>query len=434
MLVSKLSITETISSLKQNNIDLIEYINKICDRINEYEPKIQALIPENNRRKRLINDAENLKKRFPDKENLPPLYAILVGVKDIFHAKGFPTKAGSKLPEDLFQGNEASCVTKLKEAGALILGKTVTTEFAFFEPGPTKNPYNLNHTPGGSSSGSAAGVSAGFCHIAFGTQTIGSIIRPASYCGIVGYKPSYNRISTDGVIPFSESADHVGFFTYNINGTKIVASILCDNWNNNLQQDKTKLPVIGIPDGKYLMQATNTTLKYFEEQLIILEKAGYIIKRMEMFDDIEEINRKHKEMISAEISKVHKEWFKNYSDLYRHHTKEIIMRGQSVSLESLNDDKKTRFELRERIENIMRDKNIDIWLSPSAVDDAPKGIASTGNPIMSLPWTFAGLPTISLPTGLSKNNLPMGLQFTSSFMNDEALIEYLIPMEEIFVE
>ncbi len=141
----------------------------------------------------------------------PPLFGIPIGIKDIFHVNGFSTHAGSRLPPKQLMGEEAKCVSDLKKAGALILGKTVTTEFAYFEPGPTMNPHNPNHTPGGSSSGSAAAVAAGLCPLALGSQTIGSIIRPASFCGVVGYKPSYDRISRDGVIPVSPSLDHIGF-------------------------------------------------------------------------------------------------------------------------------------------------------------------------------------------------------------------------------
>src|SRR5690606_13419755 len=143
--------------------------------------------------------------RVPARKRYPPLYGALVGVKDVFHVDGFVTRAGSKLPPELFAGPEAVCVKRLREAGALIAGKTVTTEFAFFEPGPTRNPHNVAHTPGGSSSGSAAAVAAGMCNLALGTQTIGSVIRPAAYCGIIGFKPSLNRIPTEGLVYFSRT-------------------------------------------------------------------------------------------------------------------------------------------------------------------------------------------------------------------------------------
>ena len=177
-------------------------------------------------------------------------------MKDIFHVKGFLTRAGSGLPVDLLTGPEAESVTQLKQAGALILGKTVTTEFAYFAPGPTRNPRNPAHTPGGSSSGSAAAVGAGLCPLALGTQTIGSILRPASFCGVVGFKPSFGRISSAGVIPFAVSLDHIGFFTQDVAGATLAAAVLCKNWGD--EEARTRgdgeakellnyRPVLGVP-------------------------------------------------------------------------------------------------------------------------------------------------------------------------------------------
>jgi Asp-tRNA(Asn)/Glu-tRNA(Gln) amidotransferase A subunit family amidase len=177
----------TATALRSGQLDLLTLIEEVCNRVDAQEPLTHTLVPEPGRRARLLNEATALQKRFPSPESRPPLYGVLLGVKDIFYADGFPTRAGSQLPSEVFTGAEASCVTKVREARALLLGKTVTTEFAYFEPGPTRNPHNLDHTPGGSSSGSAAAVAAGFCPVALGTQTIGSVIRPAAFCGIVGF-------------------------------------------------------------------------------------------------------------------------------------------------------------------------------------------------------------------------------------------------------
>ncbi|HET7638908.1 MAG TPA: amidase, partial [Ktedonobacteraceae bacterium] len=218
----------TAKALRTNELDLLAYINDICARIDAAEPYIQALLPEPRRRERLLAQAEALQAHYPDPASRPPLYGIPVGVKDMFNVDGFPTQAGSQLPANLFSGPEAVCVRRLRQAGALIVGKTVSAEFAYFEPGPTRNPHNLAHTPGGSSSGSAASVAAGLCPLAMGTQTIGSTIRPAAFCGIVGFKASYDRISTAGLIKCAESLDTAGFFTQDVAGVDLAASLLCD--------------------------------------------------------------------------------------------------------------------------------------------------------------------------------------------------------------
>jgi Asp-tRNA(Asn)/Glu-tRNA(Gln) amidotransferase A subunit family amidase len=173
------------------------------------------------------------------------------------------------VPPELFAGPEAICVQQLRAAGALIVGKTVTTEFAFFEPGPTRNPHNLAHTPGGSSSGSAAAVAAGLCTLALGTQTIGSVIRPAAFCGIVGFKPSYDRIATPGLVYFSRTADHVGLFTQDVAGMALAASVLCRDWQP--QPASARLPVLGIPAGPYLAQTEPAAMTAFEREVTKLQ-------------------------------------------------------------------------------------------------------------------------------------------------------------------
>ena len=194
-----MTFSDIVSKLNTGELDLWEYLNDLCDRIDSKEPQIEAIVPGTYDRKRIIKDAEILLEKYPDASARPPLFGIPVGVKDIFRVEGYPTRCGSALPGDLFDGPEADSVTKLKRAGAIMMAKTVTTEFAYNEPGPTRNPHNLKQTPGGSSSGSAAGVAGEFFPLALGSQTVGSVIRPAAFCGIVGFKPSYNRISIEGV-------------------------------------------------------------------------------------------------------------------------------------------------------------------------------------------------------------------------------------------
>ena len=192
-----IELTQLITGLRAGELSISDYVDHLEARFQEVEPLIEAFVPEPDRFARLRRDAATLLERYPAPESRPPLFGIAVGVKDIFHVKGFTTRAGSQVSPELLQGPEAAVVTALRNAGALILGKTVTTEFAYFAPGPTRNPHNPAHTPGGSSSGSAAAVAAGLCPLALGTQTIGSIIRPASFCGVVGYKPSYDRVSRE---------------------------------------------------------------------------------------------------------------------------------------------------------------------------------------------------------------------------------------------
>ncbi len=427
MIVS-LPLVATAAALRSGQLDLLTLIDDVCKRIDAHEPAIHALVPELGRRARLLNEATALQKRFPDPGSRPPLYGMLLGVKDIFHADGFSTRAGSQIPPEVLRGAEASCVTKLRGAGALLLGKTVTTEFAYFEPGPTRNPHNLDHTPGGSSSGSAAAVAMGFCPIALGTQTIGSVIRPAAFCGIVGFKPSYGRIATDGLILCAASLDTIGFFTQDVAGIALVASLLCKDWRPTVSDGK---PVLGVPDGPYLAHASPEGRAAFERHVTLLEEAGYRMQHIEAMQDIDAIALRHRQIVAAEMAQVHATWFAMYESLYRPRTSALIQQGQEVSPEELAIARSGRAVLRGELEGLMARHGIDLWISLAAPGPAPEGITTTGDPIMNLPWTHAGLPAIALPAGRAANGLPLGLQVVGAFMADEQLVSWAEPIAEV---
>jgi Asp-tRNA(Asn)/Glu-tRNA(Gln) amidotransferase A subunit family amidase len=428
------SLVETAAALCTGELDLFAYINQLCDLIDAIEPQIQALLPEADRRARLLAEAQTLQGRFPDPASRPPLYGIPVGIKDIFRVEGFPIRAGSQLPAELFIGPESDCVRTLRSAGALILGKTVTTEFAYFEPGPTRNPHNIDYSPGGSSSGSAAAVAAGFCPLAIGTQTIGSTIRPAAFCGIVGFKSSYGRIPMTGGILCSETFDHVGIFTQDVAGMELAASLLCQNWQKVETGMQSALPVLGVPDGPYLAQASTEGLASFEKQLVLLEKAGYTVQRVSAMEDIEAINQRHSRLVFAEMAQVHRDWFEQYEPLYRPRTAAAIREGQEVGAEELSALRASPAKLRAELETLMTQTGIDLWICPSAPGPAPQGITSTGSPLMNLPWTHAGMPAVSLPASSAINGLPLGLQCIGAFRADESLLKWAASMAEIVEE
>nr|MBA2287825.1 amidase [Ktedonobacteraceae bacterium] len=372
----------TAVALRSNQLDLVASINEMCDRIDAAEPCVQALLPEPPRRARLLAEAQTLRTRWPDPAARPPLYGILLGVKDMFRVAGFPTRAGSQLPPELFAGPEAACVSRLRAAGALVLGKTVSAEFAYFEPGPTRNPHNLDHTPGGSSSGSAAAVAAGFSPLALGTQTIGSVLRPAAFCGIVGFKPTFGRISTAGLIPCAPSFDHVGFFTQDMPGAALVASLLCEGWRPDQAETPTTFPVLGVPEGPYLAQASSEALVLFEEQLTLLEASGYRVRRVPALADIEAINRRHLQLVFAEMAQVHADWFAHYGTLYRPRTTAAIRDGQAVTPAEQHTARAGQARLRADLLALMAQHDIDLWVCPAAPGPAPEGIAATGSPLM----------------------------------------------------
>ncbi|HLX56236.1 MAG TPA: amidase [Ktedonobacteraceae bacterium] len=424
-------LVETAAALRSGQLDLFAYINDICDRIDVEEPQIQALLPEAERRERLLADAQALQARYPDPTGRPPLYGIPVGIKDMFFVDGFPTRVGSQLPPELFTGAEGDYLKALRRAGVLILGKTVTTEFAYFEPGPTRNPHNLAYSPGGSSSGSAAAVAAGYCPLAIGTQVIGSTLRPASFCGIVGFKSSYARIPINGWILCSSALEHIGIFTQDVAGAALAASLLCESWRPSALSASSALPVLCVPEGPFLAQASPEGLEAFEKQLVLLEKAGYTVRRAQALTDIEAINRRHSRIVFAQMAQVHAPWFEQYASLYRPRTLAAVREGQEISAQALADMLPGRLTLRQELEEQMAQGGIDLWVCPSAPGPAPEGLANTGSPLMNLPWTHAGMPAVSLPAGRAINGLPLGFQCVGRFMHDEQLLAWAEPMANI---
>jgi Asp-tRNA(Asn)/Glu-tRNA(Gln) amidotransferase A subunit family amidase len=385
------------------------------------EPEIQALLPEPGRFERLARETAELAARWPDPEGRPALYGVLVGVKDIFHVDGFETRAGSRLPPEEFRGAEGPAVTALRRAGALILGKTVSTEFAYFAPGPTRNPRNLEHTPGGSSSGSAAAVAAGFCPLALGTQTIGSIIRPAAYCGVVGFKPSYGRVSNEGVIPLAPSFDHVGLFAPDVLTAERGMAALLAPWHSAFLGRRARL---GVPEGPYLETARGEGLYHFRAVCRKVAEAGYEVVSVPALADFSQIDERMRRAVAAEAARVHRDWYARFGGLYHGKTVELIERGQKVSDEQLERDLAQRAVLRAELAALMDEHGIDLWLSPPALGVAPHGLGSTGDPVMNIPWTQAGMPALCVPAGRNDKGLPMGLQLAGRFGRDEDLLAW----------
>jgi len=412
-----------IENSNNDNLKLEEIIEHSLAVINKKEDKIAALLPEENKKIRLEQDIIELKQNHQNNNFKPNLFGILVAVKDIFHLEGFKTRAGSRLDQDLLTENEGSLIKKLRSQGVIFLGKSVTTEFAHSAPGPTRNPNNLKHTPGGSSSGSAAAVAAGYCPLALGTQTIGSVIRPAAYCGIVGFKPTQGRIPSDGFIKFSETIDQIGFFTRTVSGAEMIfENILSPKHFKNIKE--LSQPVLGEPDQAYLNQADKIALKNFKANKLTLQKAGYRIEKSPILENIAEINNFHRTLIAYEFARAHKDWYRKYPEVYRRETAELIEEGLKIKENDYHKVRDQRLKLKIEIKEAMNEANINIFISPAATGPAPIGINSTGDPAMNLPWTNCGLPVITVPAGNNNKGLPLGLQLAANFGDDEKLLRW----------
>jgi len=406
--------------------------DRFRQRVEAVESDVQAFVPEEDRWSRVADSVDDL-----DMEPTPrgfgtddaagedataSLAGVPVGVKDIFNVDGVPTRAGSSLPPSAFEGPESTAWQRLDAAGAITFGKTVTTEFAYFATGPTANPHDTDRTPGGSSSGSAAAVAAGEVPLALGTQTVGSVIRPAAFCGVVGVKPSFGRIPIEGVVPVSPSLDHVGFFTQDVAGARLAADVLCDDWTP--VPTPSERPTLGVPCEAYVEQAEAIGVERFERQLDALADAGYEIERTDVLADVDDVNESHRRLMAAEMALGHHEngWFPEHEDEYAPETVEMIEGGIDVSATTIGDDRARRLDLRERLHAEMDRRGVDVWVSPAAPGPAPAGLDDTGDPTMNLPWTNSGLPTVTLPVGETDERLPLGLQCSARFGADEELL------------
>lgn len=405
--------------LRSSELPLLQYVQDTLARLQAEDSSIHAFLPEPEREARLLREAEELLAAYPEPQNRPKLFGVLIGVKDLFRVDGLPSQAGSQIPAEAFSGAEAIVISKLKQAGALVLGKTVSTEFAYFSHGPTRNPINPDHTPGGSSSGSAAAVAMKLCPIALGTQTIASVNRPAAYCGVFGFKPSMGRIATNGMFSFSQSADQIGYFCSELDDISFAAAFITDAWKE--AQSAAKLKVL-IPTGVYLNQADALYLEQFYATIETLRYNNVELFEADLFPDIAQINALHNRLIAAEFALNHHDLFAQYGDLYSAASKELYWFGCEVRQQELEILRQLPGTLRSRIHDQLKRHNANLLITPGATSTAPLGLESTGSPLMSLPFTHAGLPTLSIPNGFNSKGLPYSLQLAAAFGLDEFLI------------
>lgn len=412
---------DVLTALREGTVDPAAYVERVCDRIDDRDPEVRALLPEPGRRQRLLDAVEERRATTAGPAaDRPPLYCVPTGVKDIVNVDGLTTRAGTELPPTLFTGPQAPAVTALTDAGALVAGKTVTTEFAGHAPGPTRNPQDPGHTPGGSSSGSAAAVAAGMVPLAVGTQTGGSVIRPAAFCGVVGYKASLGRVDMDGIVPRSPSLDQFGLFTPDVGGMATAAAAVCRGWT---EATGTRRPTLGVPSPSFLGRASDEALAAFEAGVSALWDRGYDVRRAGAFEDVDAVDGWHRTVARRETADVHEGWFDRHRSRYRPSTVEAILDGRDVSDAGLARAREKQATVREDLHARMDAAGIDVWVTPAAPGPAPAGLDDTGSSAMNRPWTFAGLPALTVPSG-TVGGLPVGLQCVGRFRADEELLRW----------
>lgn len=389
----------------------------LVSRIEETDGGVRAFIPEDDRLGRLTSDG------IGD----GPLAGIPVAIKDLYTVTDLPTRAGSRLPAELFAADESTVVTRLRAAGAIIAGKTAMDEFAYCEPPPTRNPRDLRRTPGGSSGGSAAAVAAGMCPLAVGSQTLQSIIVPAAYCGVVGYKPTYRRIRFDGV-PLAPAFDTVGFLADSVARLARTAKLVVPGWEST---EVSTRPRLGVPPPWGLRRLHTRGWAAFERHTMILNSLGFELReaRLPWNDDLQLWADRIGDLLHGEMAAVHSVWYAQYRELYRPRTAAAVERGKAISTERVSECRRAQDSLRGMLEDLTEEAGIDCWICPAIGAVAPVGYENTGDSWLTSFWSYAGWPQLTIPIFDGPDGLSLGLQLISPAGTDEQLLTWAAAIE-----
>ncbi|HEV2264648.1 MAG TPA: amidase [Stellaceae bacterium] len=337
-----------------------------------------------------------------------PLHGVAVGIKDIFDTADMPTSYGSPIYADHRPAADAACVALLRAAGAVAVGKTVTTEFAMTHPGKTRNPHDPAHTPGGSSSGSAAAVAAGMVPVALGTQTLGSVIRPAAFCGVVGFKPSYGAINRAGAKLLSESADTIGIFVRTVADIPPVLAAFTSAPMESYDKVLNRAPRIGLVRGIEWDKAAAPAQAAFEDAARRLAKAGASVRDVVIDPALKTAHERSPTITSYELARACAyEWFNKRDSLSPAFARNVAD-GMAIAFADYNAARAV-FDVARRV-TAEAFGDCDFWLTLPAPGEAPKGIESTGDPVFNRLWTLLHVPCLTVPCGKGPAGLPLGVQ------------------------
>lgn len=379
-------------------------------------------------------------------EPMGPLFGVPVGIKDVIDTKDQPTQRGCAIYDGRQPKEDATVVSLLREAGAVIIGKTVTTELAVFAPGKTRNPHNPEHTPGGSSSGSAAAVAAGMIPVSVGTQTNGSMIRPGSFCGIFAFKPTHGRVSRYGVLEQSAVLDTVGVYARSLENLATIADAVMvhDSWDKSMTM--TGHPMIAetmvteppLPPKFAFVRtpawdlAEESTKDAFRE---LCEAMGDRVQIIDLPGEMDQVLETHRRIMEPDIAVSYADEYGEDGSALSPQLNDIINRGREVLAVDYAGAKADVVGYQKVLDQIFH--QFDAILTPSAPGEAPKGLETTGNPAFCTTWTLTGTPAINLPVMEGPQGLPLGLQIVGPrfddarlFRNARWLLGYLNGLEE----
>lgn len=425
-----LTITSAAARIRELELSPTSLLRACSDRIAELDPKLQAWVTIDYEGALLA--AANAEKEIKEGHYRGPLHGIPVGIKDIFFTEGIATGMGSSIYSDYVPTYDATTIRLLKQAGAIIIGKTHTTEFAALAPSPTRNPWNLRYTPGGSSSGSAAAVSGQMCFGALGSQTYGSTLRPASYCGCVGFKPTFGRISTYGVYPLAGSLDHVGLFSRSVADSALLLQVLAGEDAGDPTSSTQEVPdysralhnlrppKLGILREFFVENASLETQKNFQATIDRLKQAGANLIDLSLPASFERAPQAHFDMMFVESAFSHRKNYELHKQEYSPQMQNLIESGRKITAVEYLATQHHQQLFRQEMNTLCN--SVDALITPATPAPAPKGFATTGDPSFNGPATFSGLPSLGLPSGVSESGLPFGLQLMAGTFAEPQLL------------
>ncbi|MDP1869621.1 MAG: amidase [Bradyrhizobium sp.] len=429
MSLNALGLAEAAAGIRDGRLSSAELVGDCLKRIDAADPDVEAWAFLD--RDHAMWQAETADDHRKQGKPTGPLHGVPVGIKDIFDTSDMPTEFGSKLWAGRTPRRDAAAVARLRAAGAVILGKTVTTEYAYFNPGKTRNPHHRDHTPGGSSSGSAAAVAALMVPGAIGSQTNGSVIRPAAFCGVVGFKPTHGLIPRSGALLLSRALDHVGVFARSVGDAALLAQILagydeedpdtrplaCPPFVDMAASEPPLPPRFAFVRTPAWTHAEKITTEAFAE---LVQSLGDRVSEVEIGASFDRAIDMHRTVMEVEMAhNLHRDFERGGESLSKV-LRGLIERGQKVTAVDYMRALAGNTPLNAALDGVFDE--YDAILTPAAPGPAPRGLDSTGNPAFCSLWTYLGTPAVSLPLLQSETGLPIGVQLVGRRGNDARLL------------
>ncbi len=412
----ELTATDAIKLIRENKLSRYEWVQSCLERIREKEDLVKAWVY-------LDEDRALEKAKQLDNENDKSQLGIPFGIKDIIDASNTPTGFGTNFYQNNVPMRDAASVSVAKQSGCIFIGKTVSTELGHRAPGLTTNPHNKDFTPGGSSSGSAAAVASMMAPVCFGTQTTGSVIRPAAYCGVIGYKPSYGDFDKSGILPNSPSIDTLGLMSRSVEDIALFRSILLEEDLVSIQKVDLSKIKIGFVRTPHWDKTDDSTKEAFENFLNLLRSDKLNVIDLEIDNLISKSDALHLDISGYEFKRsISHERFNYYDQLSDQLRNGRLNDGYQVSNKNYQLALKDLSILKNQIDAVF-DKT-DLIITPSAPGEALKGLEYTGSPIFNTTWSLNGNPCITLPLFKGKQELPIGCQLVARFGDDDQLLNY----------